>query len=204
MPSCLDAVRCFQFHLCEFVKSAPDEETSKRYYDIMMNDKITEQDIIMGLAALTLNQESKQVEEILTKMLLQNHNRALELEEEKVDVKQDHTEVVTPNSIEIGEDRFQTRVIEIEKALPSRVEEFQKLKIQPIKEIDHIGLFHILNDKFNKEEIKTLSFDFKIEYEDLAGNTKLAKARELILYLKRRDKLDTFYNFLIDYLIKWG
>ena len=28
-----------QFHLCEAVKGAPDEETSKKYYDVMMNDR---------------------------------------------------------------------------------------------------------------------------------------------------------------------
>ena len=114
------------------------------------------------------------------------------------------TEVNSPNSIEIGEDRFQAKVNEIEKSSPSRAEEFKNINTQPVKEIDHIGLFHLLTDKFNKEEIKTLSFEFKIDYDDLAGDTKQAKARELILYLKRRDKLDGFYNFLIDYLTKRG
>ena len=193
-----------QFHLCEAVKGAPDEETRKKYYDVMMNDKIRGQDIIMGLAVLTLNPESKQVEDALTKMLLQNHNRALELEGEKVAIQQELTEVSSPNSIEIGENKFQAKVTEIEKSLPSRAEEFKKINTQPVKEIDHIGLFHLLNDKFNKEEIKTISFEFKIDYDDLAGDSKQAKARELILYLKRRDKLDGFYNFLIDYLTKRG
>ena len=193
-----------QFHLCEAVKGAPDEETIRKYYDVMMNDKIRGQDIIMGLAVLTLNPESKQVEDALTKMLLQNHNRALELEEEKVAVHQELTEVNSPNSIEIGENRFQAKVNEIEKSLPSRTEDFKKINTQPVTEIDHIGLFHLLNDKFNKEEIKTLSFEFKIDYDDLAGDTKQAKARELILYLNRRNKLDGFYNFLIDYLTKRG
>ena len=137
-------------------------------------------------------------------MLLQNHNRALELEGEKVAVQLELTEVSSPNSIEIGEDRFQAKVNEIEKSSPSRAEEFKNINTQPVKEIDHIGLFHLLNDKFNKEEIKTLSFEFKIDYDDLAGDTKQAKARELILYLKRRDKLDGFYNFLTDYLTKRG
>ena len=164
-----------QFHLCEALKGAPDEETRKKYYDVMMNDKIRGQDIIMGLAVFTLNPESKQVEDALTKMLLQNHNRALELEGEKVAIQQELTEVSSPNSIEIGENKFQAKVNEIEKSFPSRAEEFKKINTQPVKEIDHIGLFHLLNDKFNKEEIKTISFEFKIDYDDLAGDTKQAK-----------------------------
>ena len=39
-----------QFHLCEAVKGAPDEETRRKYYDVMMNDKIRGQDIIMGFS----------------------------------------------------------------------------------------------------------------------------------------------------------
>jgi tetratricopeptide (TPR) repeat protein len=43
---------------------------------------------------------------------------------------------------------------------------------------------------FNNEELNTLSFDLGVDYELLPGDSKEAKARELILYLERRGGVD--------------
>jgi effector-associated domain 7 (EAD7)-containing protein len=192
-----------QFHLCEAVKGAPDEESKKRYYDLMIKDRMRAQDIIMGLAALSVNPDSKQVEDALTKMLLENHARALEIEKDEVQVAKQPVAIESNSALQIGQDKFETKVEEVKKAIPSSVDELQKVKTQPKSEIDHVGLFHLLTDKFDREELKTLAFESKVvDYDDLAGETKQAKARELILYLKRRDKLNNFYDFLTDYLAK--
>ena len=42
---------------------------------------------------------------------------------------------------------------------------------------------------FNDNELHDLCFDLGIDYESLAGGTRDARARELILYLQRRDGL---------------
>lgn len=47
-------------------------------------------------------------------------------------------------------------------------------------------LRYVLIERFNENELKDLCFDLEVDYESLAGNTKLDKARELIAYLERR------------------
>ena len=52
-----------------------------------------------------------------------------------------------------------------------------------------IRLRNILEEHFNVEELKTLCFDLKIDYENLPGQGKASKARELVDYLKRRRRM---------------
>lgn len=49
-------------------------------------------------------------------------------------------------------------------------------------------LNEILNSKFNESELQNLCFMLEIDYENLAGVTKLDKVREIILYCERFDK----------------
>jgi len=58
----------------------------------------------------------------------------------------------------------------------------------------------LLIEKFSTAELKTLCFEFNVDYDDISGDTKRDKARELILYLKRRDRLNEFYEFLTTYI----
>ncbi len=52
-----------------------------------------------------------------------------------------------------------------------------------------INLFNLLSDGFNEEELKTFCFQLKIEYEDLGGAHRRAKARELSKYLVRNKRI---------------
>jgi VIT1/CCC1 family predicted Fe2+/Mn2+ transporter len=56
--------------------------------------------------------------------------------------------------------------------------------------IDVQKLQELLDQRFNFEEIRQLTFDMGIEYEDLAGENKKTKVRELIIYLQRRNRLE--------------
>jgi hypothetical protein len=47
-----------------------------------------------------------------------------------------------------------------------------------------------LVDQFNLAELQDLCFSLEVEFEDLAGSGKSAKARELVLYMQRRGQLD--------------
>jgi hypothetical protein len=47
----------------------------------------------------------------------------------------------------------------------------------------------ILSTKHDEEELKTYCFDLGLEYANLRGDTKPAKARELIIYLHNRDRI---------------
>lgn len=51
-------------------------------------------------------------------------------------------------------------------------------------------LHQILVDRFNLEELRTLCFELALDYEMLPGEGKGGKARELIAYLNRRNRLE--------------
>jgi hypothetical protein len=46
-----------------------------------------------------------------------------------------------------------------------------------------------LVDRFNLGALRTLSADLNVDLEDIAGDTREAKARELVEYFARRDRL---------------
>lgn len=52
-----------------------------------------------------------------------------------------------------------------------------------------VRLRQILVERFDDEELKTLSYDLGVDYGDLRGTTAAAKARELVGYLERRNQL---------------
>ncbi len=51
-------------------------------------------------------------------------------------------------------------------------------------------LYYALTQYFSRGEMADLAWDMNIDYEDIPGETKSAKARELIEYTKRRGRLD--------------
>ena len=51
------------------------------------------------------------------------------------------------------------------------------------------SLHKILITGYNQEELKTLCFRLGVEHDDLPGEGRIAKARELITYLDRRSKI---------------
>jgi len=62
-------------------------------------------------------------------------------------------------------------------------------------ELDRSALFlDILTNLFSEDDLRTLCFDIGVDYEQLPGSSKLGKARELILWCDRRDKLKRLYE----------
>ncbi len=55
-------------------------------------------------------------------------------------------------------------------------------------------LHHVLIDRFNIEELRTLCLYLDIDYENLSGEGKSAMARELITYVERNGKVDLLIN----------
>ncbi len=53
-----------------------------------------------------------------------------------------------------------------------------------------VQLAKLLDDRFSKGELQGLCFDLGVDWDELSGDTKGAKARELIGYLQRRGRLD--------------
>ena len=58
-------------------------------------------------------------------------------------------------------------------------------------------LYDLLIEKFNEEELKTLCFLLDVSYNDLGGEGRASKARELILHLERRERLSELGNLII-------
>jgi len=50
-------------------------------------------------------------------------------------------------------------------------------------------LHRLLAKHYDLEELRTLAFDLGVDWDELGGETKSARARELIAYLKRRNRL---------------
>jgi hypothetical protein len=57
-------------------------------------------------------------------------------------------------------------------------------------EIDPVRLRDLLLAGFNEEDLKDLTFSLGIEYDDLRGGNRSAKARELVAYCIRDSRLD--------------
>ena len=59
-----------------------------------------------------------------------------------------------------------------------------------------LNLLDFLEEHFNISELKDLIFELKIDYDNIPGETKQDKARELILYLQRNARLQELYTVL--------
>ena len=52
-----------------------------------------------------------------------------------------------------------------------------------------IQLHQLLGQRFDEEELRDLCFDLGVDYDDLRGEGKASKARELVSHLDRRGRL---------------
>lgn len=61
----------------------------------------------------------------------------------------------------------------------------------PLKTGQAQKLYHKIAAKFSKEGLKTLCFQVGVDYDNLPGDGKQAKARELVVHLVRLGQLAT-------------
>ena len=52
-----------------------------------------------------------------------------------------------------------------------------------------VQLRHVLDTRFSAQELRTLCFDLGIEYEDLPGEGRASRARELVAFFERRERI---------------
>jgi hypothetical protein len=60
----------------------------------------------------------------------------------------------------------------------------------------NIKLHRLLTVHFDEEELRTLCFHLGVDYNDLGGEGKTGKARELVLYLERQGRLEELEEYL--------
>ncbi|HRQ40109.1 MAG TPA: hypothetical protein PLD25_19540 [Chloroflexota bacterium] len=66
--------------------------------------------------------------------------------------------------------------------------------LKPPVQIPKSTILIVLQRRFALEELKTLCFHLSADFDDLPGEGKVGKARELIKYLERRDRLPELIN----------
>lgn len=57
-------------------------------------------------------------------------------------------------------------------------------------------LYQLLIGHFDLEELRTLCFDLGVEYDDLRGEGRSAKSRELVRLMQRRGQLNRFHTII--------
>ena len=70
--------------------------------------------------------------------------------------------------------------------------------IEPTPELPEPVLLHVLTTHFNLEELKTLSFQVGVPFDEIPGQSLTSKSREFIAFLVRRGQV----NLLVDAIIK--
>jgi hypothetical protein len=55
--------------------------------------------------------------------------------------------------------------------------------------IDRVKLRERIISCFDEEELRTLCFDLEVDYDDLRGEGRAGKARELVVYFERRGRI---------------
>ena len=73
------------------------------------------------------------------------------------------------------------------------------LAVQMMPTAGAAQLRHVLVRRLSDEELRDLCFDLGVRYSDLRGDTRAAKARELVRFLQQRRELER----LVDWLSEW-
>ena len=63
---------------------------------------------------------------------------------------------------------------------------------------DVAELYQLLIQRFNLQELQDLCFDLGVDFEDLGGTGRKAKARELVQYMQRRGRLDALHQAILE------
>ena len=65
---------------------------------------------------------------------------------------------------------------------------------------DRIQLRQVLDKRFDLEELRTLCYDLNVDFDSLRGEGKASKARELVMFMERRDRLDELVAAIASFL----
>lgn len=98
-----------------------------------------------------------------------------------------------------GPESFRDRANEIGRAIERATRARRQQLLTPGhtgEAFDKARLLDRLNQRFDLEGVRTLAFEIGVDYDELAGETKSGKLRELILYLERQDQLPRLVDHL--------
>jgi hypothetical protein len=139
-----------QYSLCQKVKGAPDDETRKKYYALMMDDQLRSQGIYRAIASLSLNPSSPALQDALKNLLLSNlttsGQRAVDIERSDIQFAVERSPALpSENTLEIGDTSLGEKLTDLKKSLPELerptpppVTTIHPLREQCIKDIDNL------------------------------------------------------------------
>lgn len=88
------------------------------------------------------------------KMLLQNHSRALQIEDEKIEVKSESSQDNSAK-VEIANTSFGEKMKELENSQSSYKNDFLQTESQAdFSKVQPVGMFHLLTEKFSTGRIE--------------------------------------------------
>jgi len=96
----------------------------------------------------------------------------------------------SPSASPKDSEAYQERPIRDEADIPSPAARLEAHGPYDDLEDQRRHLRKALCDLFNLEELRTLCFDLRVDYDSLPGEGKAAKARELVAYMQRREELE--------------
>jgi serine/threonine protein kinase len=64
------------------------------------------------------------------------------------------------------------------------------------EQVDAVALRQVLAERFDLEELRTVCFDLGVRFDDLPAEGQQAKARELVAYLQRRERLSQLVSYI--------
>lgn len=90
------------------------------------------------------------------------------------------------------EDLYYTELQDFSLELKQVIQHMGNNQLNALQQISHTRaeLYAVLKDRFSRSELKELCFELHVDYEELAGDTKKDKARELVIYMENRERLD--------------
>lgn len=90
----------------------------------------------------------------------------------------------------VGKDVYQDVEIKSENKTNASTISDDSKQTKSKSKIDKAALYKILVERFNLSELKDLCFRLNIDYEQLEGDNKSDKARELITYCLRHGQIE--------------
>jgi len=69
-------------------------------------------------------------------------------------------------------------------------------QLEPAERVDVAELRQLLARRFSLGELRNLCFDLGVDYDDLPAEGKAEKARELVAYLERRERISELVAIL--------
>ena len=189
-----------QYQLCTLINSIEDKKIKDNYLIKIIDEKIKAQGIIQVIASLSLNPQSKDLQETLKNLILSNRQKVIDLEKDigNSTIKQQkllNSNNINGESIDIGNSSFEEKMKEMDSIvlssdnviIDSKSLQFYQSLLDNLKRSHETFLNQII---FRDQLMELLENDKRKEIQDILNkNYEYEKAfLELYDYLNKEEK----------------